>query len=85
MDRNEIIRIGRDARSILEMDAFKLAVERVKDSAFQGFLQSGYEDGAERDALWAMAKSADKVQEALVAIGGDGSVEEDKLNAEKRA
>lgn len=76
---DNIIGLGDEAAMILKSEAFKIAIARVKESAFDQFLRTTHDQKQERDSLWAMATATDAVETALSALADSARLEKENL------
>lgn len=76
----KVQRLGIEAKTILEGEAFQEAVAMVRTSAFTSFISSSSGQTQEREKLWAIAKATDSVEAALVSMVDALKLEKDQEN-----
>jgi hypothetical protein len=68
------------AREVLENEAFKLAIERMKQEYTQAWMNSPASDPEGREELWKLLKLTDRVQMHLSEMLTDGKIARTELD-----
>lgn len=70
-----MIVLGKQARDVLENDAFQHAMNLAMNQIFSDFLATHAEDPEHREKLWATGQAMDRLRNSLEALVQNGTAE----------